>query len=318
MLESLLLVQTSLLVKGDITFKTSGTSATSITTAYLGTGFTTEYSIDGSPLVKAGTSFVIPAGEHTVTLKLDVTTGTSLNLYLFAPILTEVLDWEGFQLPNVQFDRCTKLTKVPDYLPAAITDMKLMFNGCTSFNQDIGVWDMSNVTTLERMFYNATSFNGDIGGWNTSNVVTMSYVFYNCESFNQDIGNWDTSKATTTSSMFKGCTSFNQDIGRFDMSSVEFMTYMLQDCVAFNQDIGGWNTSSAKRMDGLLLGCAAFNQNISQWDVSKVTNISNILSGCTSFNQDLSSMVFKSSVKRDSYDAGATAWDLAYRPKFTG
>lgn len=193
MLESLLLVQTSLLVKGDITFRTSSASATTITTSGLGTGFTTEYSIDGAELVKAGTTFSIPAGEHEVTLKLDVMTGTVLDMLPFKDILTEVTDWEDFQLLNIQFYNCTKLTKVPDYLSPVITDMSSMFEGCTSFNQDISAWDVSKVTVISYMFQN-----------------------------------------------------------------------------------------------------------------------------CTSFNQDLSSMVFKSSVKRNYYDRGATAWNTAYRPKFTG
>lgn len=221
MLESLLLTQGKIVpppMKGDITFKTSGTSATSITTSELGSGFTTQYSIDGADFVTAGTTFSIPAGEHEVTLKLDVTTGTALNLAPFKGVLTEVIDWEGFQLSNIQFNNCTKLIKVPDYLPVAITNMTYMFYGCTSFNSDIGQWDTSKVTSMIAMFY----------------------------------------------------------------------------------------------------GCSSFNQDISNWDVSKVTDMKFMFTGCKSFNQDLSSMVFKSSVNRTDYDFGCTAWNSAYRPKFTG
>lgn len=243
MLESLLLVQKSPLVKGDITFKTSSASSTTITTSSLGTGFTVEYGIDEDPLTPAGDSFVIPAGEHDVTLKLIVTTGTSMDMAPFKDILTEVIDWEGFQLSNIQFRNCAKLTKVPEQLPASITDMGFMFQNCSAFNQDIGGWDVGSVTNMMAVFFNCISFNQDIGQWNTSNVTHAHYMFQNCTSFNQDI---------------------------------------------------------------------------SDWDVGQMTNISYMFQDCTSFNQDLSSMVFKSNVARAGYDAGATAWNAAYRPKFTG
>jgi len=39
---------------------------------------------------------------------------------------------------------------------------------------DIGDWDVSNVTDMYRMFSNATSFNQDIGDWDVSNVIECS------------------------------------------------------------------------------------------------------------------------------------------------
>lgn len=294
MLESLLFTQGRLVPKDNaITFKTSGSENTAITTSKLGSGFTTQYSIDGSALTPAGTSFNIPAGDHEVTLKFDVTTGTVLNMESFKDILTEVLDWEGFKLSCVRFNNCTKLTKVPDYLPVSITNMGSMFNKCSSFNQDIGNWDTSKVTSMNGTFYGCVIFNQPIGDWDTGHVTDMGYMFYGCSSFNQDIGNWDTSKVTNMIATFQGCTNFNQDIGN-------------------------WGTGNVTVMNNIFQGCTNFNQNISTWNVNQVTNISGMFYNCTSFNQDLSSMIFKSTVTRTNYDYGCTVWNAAYRPKFTG
>ena len=77
-----------------------------------------------------------------------------------------------------------------------ITDMAGMFDGATSFNQDISSWDVSNVTDMSSMFQNATSFNQDISSWNVSNVTNMLQMFFKAGSFNQDISSWNVSNVT--------------------------------------------------------------------------------------------------------------------------
>jgi surface protein len=87
--------------------------------------------------------------------------------------------------------------------PAAQADLQ---RGMPSaFNQDIGMWDVSNVTNMQAMFMYATSFNQDIGEWNVSNVTDMSAMFWGAANFNQDISSWDISKAVYTQEMFKDC-----------------------------------------------------------------------------------------------------------------
>jgi surface protein len=87
-----------------------------------------------------------------------------------------------------------------------------MFNGATSFNQDLCAWNISNVVNMNDMFDGATSFNGDISSWNTSNVITMWNMFNGATSFNGDLSSWNISSVTDMNGMFAGAFSFNQDL----------------------------------------------------------------------------------------------------------
>ena len=65
-----------------------------------------------------------------------------------------------------------------------------MFTRCDSFNQNLNVWDMGQVTTMNRMFKEAPSFNGAIANWDVENVVRMAEMFSGASSFNQDLSDW--------------------------------------------------------------------------------------------------------------------------------
>lgn len=52
------------------------------------------------------------------------------------------------------------------------------FDGATSFNQDIGSWNVSNVSNMGGMFVNTSSFDQDIGSWNIHALSTMRVMFY--------------------------------------------------------------------------------------------------------------------------------------------
>jgi surface protein len=201
---------------------------------------------------------------------------------------------------------------------SSVTDMTSMFNGATSFNQDIGGWDVSSVTTMSSMFEGASSFNGDVGSWDVSSVTTMSSMFEGASSFNGDIGGWDVSSVTDMTSMFNGATSFNQDIGGWDVSSVTIMPGMFVGAETFNQDIGGWDVSSVTIMPGMFVGAETFNQDIGGWDVSSVTTMSSMFEGASSFNGDIGSWDVSSVTSMNgmffeatSFDQDLSSWDVS-------
>ena len=174
------------------------------------------------------------------------------------------------------FYGCTSLTMVPSInswsMPSGVKRIQSMFQGATSFNQDLSGWDVSHITDMSYMFKEATSFNSPLlWGSKVSNVTDMSYMFQEATSFNQDISGWDVSSVTDMSDMFKGATSFNQPIGLWGSKTANVGNYsfMFQEASSFDQNLGTWTMKSGCYGDIMFersgMGCENYSATFVGW-----------------------------------------------------
>jgi surface protein len=144
-----------------------------------------------------------------------------------------------------------------------------MFSGASSFDSEIGSWDVSNVDDMSGMFSFGSDFDQDISTWDVSSVSDMSRMFSG-SSFNQDISGWNTENVEMMRRMFSNASFFNQDISSWKTGSVEIMSGMFSNASFFNQDISRWDVSNVTDMSRMFAGAEVFNQSLGQWDVSSV------------------------------------------------
>lgn len=152
------------------------------------------------------------------------------------------------------------------------------------FNQDISNWDVSNVTNMTAMFQLAIMFDQPIGKWNVSKVKYMDYMFSLCP-INQNLSSWNVSNVLNMEAMFQAAYNFNSPIGKWNVSNVENMVRMFFS-TTFNQKIEDWNVSKVKSMENMFYE-ATFNQEIEKWNVSNVIDMSNMFLGAE-FNKKIS------------------------------
>ncbi len=207
---------------------------------------------------------------------------------------------------------------IGDWNTANVTDMSDMFNGASTFNQDIGSWDTANVGNMRTMFHEASAFNQDISGWNTANVGNMSFMFVRASAFNQDIGGWNTASVTDMSGMFSDAYAFNHDIGGWNTANVTDMSGMFSYASAFNQDIGSWDTASVTDMNDMFRLASIFNQDIGDWNTASVTDMSRMFADASAFNQDIGGWntasvtnMFQLFVRASAFNQDIGGWNTA-------
>lgn len=177
----------------------------------------------------------------------------------------------GTVVPNIRLAMQEVPLTVPTSIPNTLTNLTAMFATSYNFDQDISMWDVSNVTNMSQMFSSCFKFNQDISNWNVSNVTNMSTMFNGASNFNQNISNWNVSNVTTMSTMFNAAAVFNQPIGSWNVSNVTNMVGMFEDTTSFNQPLDAWDVSNVIYMNSMFRIARAFNQDLSSWNVAHLT-----------------------------------------------
>lgn len=236
------------------------------------------------------------------------------------------IDQWGFQswisMENA-FAGCTYLEVLASDNPdlSNVTSMSRMFYSCSSFNQNISSWDVSNVIDMSYLFA-YTPFDQNLASWNVGNVTNMKGLFRNTYGVNYQIEDWDVSNVVNMGEMFKSAYYFNQDISEWKVGNVTNMKDMFQDAHSFNQNLNNWNTEDVINMNRMFANAITFNSPLNNWDVSNVTDMAGMFINCIDFNQNLSSwntgnvrymsalFYLASSFNQDigNWDVGNVAW----------
>ena len=129
--------------------------------------------------------------------------------------LIDIKNWGWVRLQNgSNFSGCSNLEKITAKdTPTGLTNMGAFFQSCSKLNQiDNFNWDTSLVITMRLMFWGCTLFNQPVNQLNTSNVTNMESMFDNARGFNQPVNQLNTSKVITMEGMFAFAIAFNQPV----------------------------------------------------------------------------------------------------------
>lgn len=226
------------------------------------------------------------------------------SLSLTVDSFSSTLEGFRFNLPNVELT-------VPEALPQTITNLSHMFARCNLFNQDISMWNTSNIIRMDNTFKDCYNFNQPISYWNTSKVTTMENMFLNCTNFNQYLNLWDSGKVRTIKGMFENCVQFNSPLNAWVLTSLGIVSSVFKNAVSFNQPLNNWDVSKVSMFDSMFEGAIKFNQDISTWNLKSALNLDSMFKEAHRFNQDLSNWCVGLIVTKPlDFDINAVSWFL--------
>lgn len=145
--------------------------------------------------------FTIYIGDVRGKVNYQIISNCKQFTYLHKGVSYPFASLNFTKLPNVTNFRINapkcKLT-VPSTLPRTVTSLQKAFEGSDNFNDpSIVGWDVKNVYTFSAMFQGCTKFNQPIGVWDMSKARNIDMMFHNATNFNQSISGWNTVYVTS-------------------------------------------------------------------------------------------------------------------------
>ena len=108
------------------------------------------------------------------------------------------------------FFTCKTIKRILILKSENVTDMSLMFNGCSALEElKLNNFNTGKVTNMSFMFSGCSSLKKlNLSNFNTSNVIDMSGMFNLCSSLKElNLSNFNTDNVTNMKYMFFGCTN---------------------------------------------------------------------------------------------------------------
>ena len=186
------------------------------------------------------------------------------------------------------FYKCANLTKINNLEKLdtrAVTDMSMMFGGCSALTSlNVSAFDTSKVTSMRGMFEDCASLTElDVSAFDTSNVTNMSAMFKGCSGLTTlSLDTLNTSRVTDMSNMFRGCASLKAlDLSSFKTDSLTNMSYMFRDCASMETlNVSAFNTSKITDMKYLFSGCASLKAlDLSAFNTANVKDMQHMFAG---------------------------------------
>ncbi|KAF3977827.1 MAG: BspA family leucine-rich repeat surface protein, partial [Methylococcales symbiont of Iophon sp. n. MRB-2018] len=158
-------------------------------------------------------------GDYTVTASNTITRFNLNNDAENRAKLIDIQQWGTAEWTSMEraFYGASNMTMSASDSPdlAAVTTMFLMFSDASTFNGNIGDWNVAGVTNMRSMFQNASAFNQDLSDWDVASVINMALMFSGASAFNGDIGDWNVANVTSMSQIFTNANAFSQNLGRW-------------------------------------------------------------------------------------------------------
>lgn len=169
-----------------------------------------------------------------------------------------------------------------DLYTGQVTDLSYLFQHedghlfTDTFNENIGYWDVSQVTDMSSLFVHQKYFNQDISLWDVSNVTDMGAMFAGALAFNQSLNSWDVSNVTDMTMMFMYAKNFNRPLNNWNVSNVTMSDNTGSALLSiFKSSRNNTITLSEDMLgNGMFVGIENFYQDLSSWDVSKFKSMS--------------------------------------------